>query len=112
MEPDELLAFRQALLSLRQQTVQLSAEHQETSDIVTLDQARIGRLSRIDALQAQQMAKETERRRQLKLQRIDGALRRLDTGEYGYCLGCDEEIAVARLEVDPASTHCIKCADG
>lgn len=112
MEPDQLLSFRQALLSLRYQTRQLSAAHKETSGTVALDQARIGRLSRIDALQAQQMADETERRRQRNLQKIHSALRRLDAGEYGYCLCCDEEIAVARLEIDPASTHCINCADG
>jgi DnaK suppressor protein len=51
------------------------------------------------------------RRRKIQLQKIDSALRRIDAGEYGYCLVCDEDIAVARLEFNPAATRCIKCVD-
>ncbi len=76
-----------------------------------LDQTRQGRLSRIDALQQQAMAAETQRRRTLELRRIDAALRRIDAGEYGYCLTCGEEIAPARLKFDPAATQCVPCAE-
>ena len=38
------------------------------------------------------------------------ALRRMDSGAYGYCVRCDEEIAPARLELDPAVATCIVCA--
>jgi DnaK suppressor protein len=65
----------------------------------------------MDALQAQQMAQEAARRRQIKLQKIDSALRRMNAGEYGYCIICEEEIAVARLEFYPASTRCINCME-
>jgi DnaK suppressor protein len=34
----------------------------------------------------------------------------MDEDDYGYCESCGEEIAPARLMVDPAATHCIKCA--
>jgi DnaK suppressor protein len=57
------------------------------------------------------MALETARRRQKQKQNIDGALRRMDTREYRYCLICDEGIAAARWEFDPASAHCINCMD-
>lgn len=78
--------------------------------MVELDQTRVGRLSRMDSLQRQAMAQEAERRRKLELQRIDAALERLDTDEYGYCLTCGEKISVKRLELDPAVTVCIECA--
>ena len=77
---------------------------------VELDQSRVGRLSRMDALQGQAMALELARRREIELARIDAALKRLDAGEYGYCLTCDEEIALKRLELDPATPVCIDCA--
>ena len=35
---------------------------------------------------------------------------RLDEGEYGLCLECEEEIPLRRLEVDPAALFCIDCA--
>ena len=83
----------------------------DAGDTVVLDQAKVGRLSRMDALQAQQMALEAHRRRQLQLQKIEGALRRLDIGEYGYCFICHEEIDNRRLHVDPTSTRCMSCVD-
>jgi DnaK suppressor protein len=77
---------------------------------VELDQTSVGRLSRMDAMQVQAMAQETERRRNLDLQRAQTALERLDAGDYGYCLRCDDEIPVKRLEFDPAVTTCVDCA--
>jgi len=109
MEQTQLDIFRQALISLRNEFEQLSKANKEAAGTVVLDQSTVGRLSRMDALQAQQMAQETARRRQIQLQKIDSALRRMDAREYGYCLVCDEEIAIARLEFDPASTRCINC---
>jgi DnaK suppressor protein len=111
MEQDQLDAFRQALISLREEIEQLKNASREATGTVELDQSKVGRLSRMDALQAQQMAQETARRRQLQLQKIDSALRRMDAGDYGYCLICGDGIVVARLNFDPASTRCVGCMD-
>jgi len=80
------------------------------TETVELDQARVGRLSRMDAMQGQAMAIETDRRRQIELQRIAAALERLGNEEYGYCLSCEELISGKRLTVDPTATLCINCA--
>ena len=77
---------------------------------VELDQARVGRLTRMDALQAQAMAQESGRRRRLELRRIEAALARIDSGDYGYCFACDEPIPQSRLAIDPAATLCVGCA--
>lgn len=82
----------------------------DDSDSVELDQSRIGRLSRVDALQRQAMSKDAQRRRQDELRRIAAALARMDADDYGYCETCGEEIGFARLGIDPAATRCIKCA--
>jgi DnaK suppressor protein len=84
--------------------------HGDDSQPVELDQTRVGRLSRMDALQNQAMAKETERRRHQELERIDLALERLANDEYGDCLACGEPIAEKRLKLDPSATLCIDCA--
>ena len=75
-----------------------------------LDQDSVGRLSRLDAMQVQEMALAQARRRQAEGRAIEAALRRIDDGEYGYCLTCGEDIAPARLEHNPAVTTCIACA--
>jgi len=77
---------------------------------VELDQSRVGRLSRMDAIQDQAMALEIARRRDIELARIDTALKRLDDGDYGECLACGENITAKRLELDPATPVCIGCA--
>ena len=49
---------------------------------VELDQSQVGRLSRMDAMQVQEMALEQERRRDFELQKIEAALARIEEGEY------------------------------
>jgi DnaK suppressor protein len=77
---------------------------------VELDQACIGRLTRMDAMQRQAMAQETDRRRQRRLVEVEGALRRIAAGDYGQCVACGEPIGTGRLDADPTSTRCIDCA--
>ena len=87
-----------------------SAGAKEGRAPVELDQQSVGRLSRMDALQVQAMAQETERRRQTRMEVVRAALKRMDAGEFGACLTCGEDIAVKRLELDPATATCIDCA--
>jgi len=84
--------------------------NESAAGVVELDQTRVGRLSRMDAMQGQAISKDIQRRRKLDIVKIEAALERLANYEYGDCLRCDEPIAKARLEFDPASTLCIECA--
>ena len=102
--------LRQRLLALQAELTDQRETGREAEKTVELDQTSVGRLSRMDALQGQAMSQETGRRRAVSLQKIAAALRRIDRGEYGYCLECEEEIALQRLEFDPAATLCIDCA--
>jgi RNA polymerase-binding protein DksA len=40
---------------------------------------------------------------------IDGALERIDSGAFGTCRTCGQEIALERLEALPYTTQCIDC---
>jgi DnaK suppressor protein len=111
MEKKQLDHFRLSLISSKDEIEQISKTNTEAAGTVTLDQSMMGRLSRMDALQGQQMAQETTRRRKIQLQKIDSALRRMDAGSYGHCLLCGDEIETARLEFDSASTRCRGCMD-
>lgn len=87
-----------------------SSSAEESRKAVELDQTKVGRLSRMDAIQQQAMDNAIEARRQNNLQRINAALHRLDEGEYGFCMKCGDEIAVERLKIDPATPLCASCA--
>lgn len=111
MLTDEQYAHFQQLLHTQKQVLLASKESaKDSAQPVMLDQSRVGRLSRMDAMQVQAMAQEGQRRRDIQLQRIDLALARLANGEFGLCLACDEAINIQRLDIDPTATLCIACA--
>jgi DnaK suppressor protein len=103
--------FRSLLLALQDSLAETVQAAEKAGETVELDQARVGRLSRMDALQAQQMARETERRNRARMMLVQRALERIEQGEYGDCLGCGEPIDPRRLEADPTATRCIGCAE-
>ncbi len=111
MDEEVIEKIRQELLRLKSELQELEETSKETSEPVELDQARVGRLSRMDAMQGQEMALETSRRRQHQILKVEGALRRIESGEYGDCFACGEQIDIRRLSVDPTSTRCMKCMD-
>ncbi len=107
MNENEIRARLEAELIELEQVKAASAEARAP---VELDQTTQGRLSRMDALQAQAMALETDRRRGLRRQRIEAALARLADGSYGDCVVCGEEIEQKRLALDPTTPTCLDCA--
>jgi len=111
MKEADIENIRQALIRLQSELRGLEQSSKDSGQPVELDQASVGRLSRMDAMQGQQMALETARRRQQDLIRVEGALRRIESGEYGTCTVCGEEIDVRRLAVAPTSTQCVSCAE-
>lgn len=76
---------------------------------VELDQSKVGRLSRIDAIQQQSMALEERRRRQVRRQQVTGALAAVEDGTYGDCRSCGEPIGYRRLKARPESPFCVPC---
>lgn len=103
--------FKQRLLGMRRDIEALSHVTEEERQPVELDQSSVGRLTRMDALQNQAMQIETQRRRTVEIQRIDAALARIKSGEFGYCVSCGAEIEPKRLETDPTTPNCIDCAE-
>lgn len=105
----EFRATLEGMLSELEQVRELSADAQA---VVELDQQAVGRLSRMDALQQQAMAKATEANRNRDISGIKAALERLEEGEFGECVECGEPIAPKRLELNPVVLTCISCASG
>ena len=103
--------FRARILAEQQALEALSATTAEAAKPVELDQTRVGRVSRMDAMQNQAMSLEAKRRQELQLQKLSAALTRLDAGDYGYCVRCGEAINVERLKVELTALLCIDCAE-
>ena len=103
--------FEAELLKLKSGLLKAEETGEQAEGVVELDQARVGRLSRMDAMQAQAMSVETGRRRRQYLEEIEAALGRIEAGDYGECFECGEFILPGRLEANPAATLCISCAE-
>lgn len=106
----DMEGLRAKLLARRAELEEGQSTRDEACGAVELDQSRTGRLSRMDALRGQAMAQAGQQRAALELQRIQAALNRMASGDYGYCIECGEEIEAARLAIDPANPLCLQCA--
>ncbi len=103
---EELTAALLALQDDLRQTLRTTSEHART---VELDQAAVGRLSRVDALQQQAMAAEQAKRNALRLQQVAVALQTVADDAYGDCKKCGEPIGYRRLRARPESPCCVLC---
>lgn len=110
MDADFIAAMRARLEEMREALDEVAETAEASSETVVLDQSRVGRLSRMDAMQHQAMAQESGRRRADSLRNIGAAMARIESGDYGLCRDCEELIPEARLSFDPSAERCIDCA--
>ncbi len=109
-DPIKHSEFKQLLGERRAAILSVQDGHEEAAGTVELDQSRVGRISRMDALQQQAMSAAVGQRARQELARIESALRRITNGEYGFCVQCGEQVAVKRLRANPSVLTCITCA--
>ena len=109
--PADVRRLRQGLEALRAELEQQLSDAGGISGTVELDQARVGRLSRMDALQHQAMAKEQKRRAEMRLERVEARLAEADANDpdFGLCRDCLERIPWPRLEAIPDALFCTGC---
>jgi DnaK suppressor protein len=108
MDAEKLEKFR-SLLDESAAELRAAISQREATQAVRLDTS-IGRLSRMDAMQSQQMALALKERQRQQLIRVERARRSIDDGTYGACKVCRGPIAEERLEMQPEATVCVACA--
>jgi DnaK suppressor protein len=112
MNKTEIEQCKQKLIALRSELLmELEESSREESKPVELDQAEMGSLSRRDSIQAQIAPEEDARQRKRQIQKIEGALRRIESGEFGRCFVCEEELDACSLSEDPTITRCMNCVE-
>lgn len=99
----KLLAWRESLLQEAQQTIE-NLRHESHQDVGD---------------EADRASRETDHTLELRtrdryrklLGKIDGALKRIDEGSYGYCEDTGEEIGLARLEARPIASLTVEAQE-
>jgi RNA polymerase-binding transcription factor len=111
LTPAQLDELGSLLQSQRTKLEQQLRDAQAATNIVSLDQSSVGRVSRMDAMQQQSMAVSTRAKAEASLRKVLKALKFMESGEYGYCHNCDAAIQLNRLKVQPEASHCLECQD-
>lgn len=106
---EEKSEIKRALLEAQAEVGTHIAQLKERSRPVDLDDP-IGRLTRADAMQSQQMALVALAREAERLEKIGRALRRSDEPGFGDCVYCEKTIPIERLRVFPETMACVTCA--
>jgi DnaK suppressor protein len=102
--------LHQNLLSERTRLEELLERSKEGARPVELSEP-IGRLTRMDAIQQQQMTKANRGAYERKLRQVLAALELLRKQEYGFCRVCEEPIGYPRLKARPEAPFCLRCQD-
>ena len=70
----------------------------------------LGRLSRMEAMQDQQMVLELRRRKKRQLLDVGNAIKRIEQECFGSCMFCGQSISPDRLDAFPEVQICVNCA--
>jgi DnaK suppressor protein len=109
LTPAQLAELRDDLESIRRRLERSLKLTADAARPVQLDQTSVGRLSRIDAIQNQQLTMGLEERENARYAQVLEALARIAAGTYGVC-GCGGAIQFERLLVFPETVRCGVCA--
>jgi len=105
----QVSTLQQQLLQLKSELSEQLSSSEYDSQPVKLDQQSVGRLSRMDAMQQQQMAVANRQHVKTHLRAIMIAIQAIESGDYGYCSVCGEDIGFTRLQVRPEAALCLSC---
>ena len=98
----KLDAWREELLEESEETVtHLQEENWQEPDVI--DRASVEADASLEL--------RTRNRYRKLINKIDGALRRIDEGEYGYCEETGDEIGLGRLEARPIATLTVEAQE-
>ena len=106
---EQIHVFAERLRGIEAELMAQIEQRREASAAVELDQTKVGRLLRMDALQQQAMSQASDQRATQQLVRVRAAMTRLSEGRYGRCLSCSHPLLPARLEADPCAVLCMDC---
>lgn len=108
MRKRELEKFKRLLLLERQSILQHLTELEGASE-TQLSQGGGDPVDLASVEITQAAIQKLGNREKKLLNKIEYALQKIETGEYGTCERCGEQISPARLEARPVAQYCIDC---
>lgn len=107
LSKERLENFRKELITRRANLV--NGLHQTNAEMIDDEASYADSIDQASVDSDKTLALQIKNRDAAILSQIDLALRRIDIGNFGECEQCGEEIALARMKANPATTLCIDC---
>jgi DnaK suppressor protein len=108
MTDEQRKEFKELILEQIEEVREENCDLEEMTKPIPPDNA-LGRLTRMDALGSKSVNEAVLENKRMRLNALEGALARCESGSYGICTNCGEEIPFGRLVALPHSSRCIKC---
>ena len=94
----------------RARDIQATIERSSDQTTAVTPDSSIGRLTRVDAVQAGYVSNALRSQMRAELARVERALRSIDEGTFGVCRSCGDPLSDARLDAKPDASLCVQCA--
>jgi len=110
MDQTQLNEFRQKIKQRLEVITSELADINSNTEAIAPD-VSIGRLSRLDAMQSQQMSLAGRRLLERERTQLADALKRIESGRYGFCQLCGKPIDPERLSYQLHAVACVPCLE-
>ena len=106
MKRAEVSEFRTLLMAKREEIVGQSRRREDIWIVQSNEQIETVQLAGQREFAARTLERQTK-----NLMQIDAALKRIDRGEFGICLDCEETISPKRIAAVPWAGYCLHCQE-
>ena len=110
MKPIDIDEIRNKLERQRQESLQLLSQMGKESRAIEVD-SPLDRADQCEIDSSKEALFERSSQQRTILRLIEAALRRIDHGSFGICVGCGDDIQIRRLEALPWTQFCLRCQE-
>ena len=103
------VAYFKEILETECNEVQDRIETQSTNVVISDSNEMADEVDRAAMEEAHRLELNRIDHDKLHIKKIVKALRRIESGDYGYCDNCGDEISIKRLQARPESRLCLEC---
>jgi len=103
------VAYFKEKLETEQNEILSRIENQSTNVVISDSNEMADEIDRAAMEEAHRLELNRIDHDKLHIKKIVKALRRIDSGDYGYCDTCGDEISIRRLQARPESRLCLEC---
>ena len=106
MNEADVTRYKALLMARREEIVRKSHQREDLLIVQSHEQIETVQLAGDREFAARTLERESK-----SLAQIREALKRIDAGEFGICLECEEPISAKRLTAVPWAAYCLHCQE-